>query len=71
MGFNYRFHPISSEELSDLQVVLEDVLWELRLPRESEEAEVVAARLILLYQSGVRDAALLHAALTRPNGPTE
>ncbi|THK37840.1 hypothetical protein EHS39_12385 [Ensifer sp. MPMI2T] len=70
MGAHHRSLPISPEELNDLQAVLEDVLRELKLFRESEEAEAVARRLIQLYESGVRDAASLHTALTTPDGQT-
>ncbi|OAP35147.1 hypothetical protein AU381_25665 [Sinorhizobium glycinis] len=70
MGAHHRCLPISPEELNDLQAVLEDVLQELKLSRESEEAEAVARRLIQLYESGVRDAASLHTVLTTPDGQT-
>ncbi|WP_034885431.1 hypothetical protein [Ensifer aridi] len=70
MGAHHRCLPISPEELNDLQAVLEDVLRELKLSRESDEAEAVAKRLIQLFESGMRDAALLHAALTTPDNQT-
>ncbi|MBP2238810.1 hypothetical protein J2Z31_005351 [Sinorhizobium kostiense] len=70
MGAHQRCLSISPEELNDLQAVLEDVLRELKLSRESDEAESVAKRLIKLFESGVRDAALLHVALTTPDNQT-
>ncbi|WP_324765483.1 hypothetical protein SO078_30700 (plasmid) [Sinorhizobium meliloti] len=58
---NDRSHPISPEELNDLQVLLRRVLNERNLAMESAEAEDIAATLIELYQGGVRDLSALRA----------
>ncbi|PND18098.1 hypothetical protein CN934_29690 [Ensifer sp. MMN_5] len=58
---NDRSHPISPEELNDLQALLRRVLNERNLALESAEAEGIAATLIELYQGGVRDLSSLRA----------
>ena len=54
---------ILPKELDELQAVFDDVLRQRELPQNCDEAELLAARLIELYQGGVRDVASLRAKL--------
>ncbi len=53
--------PILPEELDMLGAVFEQLLGEYQLTVNSDQAEALAARLIELYQSGVRDVTALRA----------
>ncbi|PND17911.1 hypothetical protein CN934_31155 [Ensifer sp. MMN_5] len=46
----------------------DQILDEYQIPREGEEAEELAARLISIYQTGVRDVAMLKHLAIRPQG---
>nr|WP_139812673.1 hypothetical protein [Ensifer aridi] len=54
---------IGPDELDMLDFVFRSELRKRRLSRRSQEAERLAARLISLYQSGLRDAHALSSAV--------
>ncbi|MCM5692994.1 hypothetical protein CN233_09590 [Sinorhizobium meliloti] len=49
------FDPIGPDELETIGKAFLDELQRRALPRKSEEAEALAAKLINAYQSGIRD----------------
>ncbi|MEY9165847.1 hypothetical protein ABIE78_003966 [Sinorhizobium fredii] len=49
------FDPIGPDELAMIGKAFQDELQRRALPRKSEEAEALAAKLINAYQSGIRD----------------
>ncbi|WOS62173.1 hypothetical protein SFGR64A_14720 [Sinorhizobium fredii GR64] len=55
-------HYIPPEALDMLCTVFDELLQECHAARNSQEAENLAARLIAIYQSGVRDLELLKNA---------
>jgi hypothetical protein len=50
---------ISPEDLDMLCMVFNEVVEECHTSRNSDDAEDIAARLIAIYRSGVRDPAML------------
>lgn len=50
---------ILPDEFDKIESVFHELLQELNLSAASEQADTLAARLISLYQSGIRDAAAL------------
>ncbi|WEX73869.1 hypothetical protein PYH37_001218 [Sinorhizobium numidicum] len=67
--------PILPDELAFLRKVFKQMLEESRIPAGSVQAETMAARLIAIYQAGVRNEATLRALAKpfkdRPLPPTE
>lgn len=59
-------HPdaIFPDDISFLDEILTQLLTERRLGRDCEDAELVAARLISLFQSGVHDRDMLRNMAT-------
>ncbi|MDK1388833.1 hypothetical protein ILFOPFJJ_06002 [Ensifer psoraleae] len=57
--------PLGPDELEMIESIFRRELQLRALPLKSEEAEILAARLIGAYQSGTRDAAGLTAAAER------
>ncbi|ABR64437.1 hypothetical protein GOC91_30585 [Sinorhizobium medicae] len=57
--------PLGPDELELIEGIFLNELQLRALPLKSEEAAILAARLIGAYQSGVRDAAGLAAAAER------
>ena len=53
-------------DLEKLQAVFDKLRTEQKLLVDCEDAELLAARLIELYQGGVRDTASLRAMITIP-----
>ncbi|MCA1440014.1 hypothetical protein I6F07_07200 [Ensifer sp. IC4062] len=54
--------PLGPDELEMIESIFRRELKLRALPLQSDEAEILAARLIRAYQSGIRDAAGLTAA---------
>ncbi len=52
---NYRSKSISPEEVEVLSTVFERSLHEYQIPQDGQKAEDLAARLVEIYQSGVRE----------------
>lgn len=60
---------ILPDDLDELQAVFDDVLRQRQLPQNCQDAELLAAQLIRLYQAGVRDVASLRAKLLDRGDP--
>ncbi len=58
---DFTFDPIGPKELELIDKIFQVELQVRRMSRKCDEAEALAARLILAYQSGVRDANALSA----------
>ncbi|MEY9199390.1 hypothetical protein ABIA16_004569 [Sinorhizobium fredii] len=56
---DYRSKSISPEEVEMPSTVFEQLLHEYQIPRDGQEAEDLAARLVGIYQAGVRDVEML------------
>ena len=65
MEYGRRGAPLAPEEVSMIERVFRHELQSRALPRECEAAEVLAARLIGAYQSGMHDLAELAQAAER------
>ncbi|WP_132079175.1 hypothetical protein [Sinorhizobium americanum] len=59
------FDPIGPDELKMIEKIFRSELQFRALPLKSEEAQVLAAKLIEAYQSGIRDTTDLAAAAKR------
>ncbi|AUX77570.1 hypothetical protein [Sinorhizobium fredii] len=57
--------PIGPDELKMIEKIFREELQVRALPLKSEEAHVLAAKLIEAYQSGIRDTTGLAAAAKR------
>ncbi|ANL46305.1 hypothetical protein AMC87_CH01593 [Rhizobium phaseoli] len=55
MSYHRHDQPLTSEDLSKCQVVLEEFCFANNVPSPSDEAERVAAIIIELYQQGVHE----------------
>ncbi|WP_457584624.1 hypothetical protein [Ensifer canadensis] len=53
--FGSRSEIILPDELTKIDSVFHELLEEMNLPPDSEEADTLAAGLISLYQSGIHD----------------
>ncbi|MBP2236604.1 hypothetical protein J2Z31_003118 [Sinorhizobium kostiense] len=56
---DYQSKSISPDEVEMLSNVFEQLLHDYQIPRDGQEAEDLAARLVAAYQSGVRDVEML------------
>ncbi|WP_028002902.1 hypothetical protein [Sinorhizobium arboris] len=56
---DYQSKSISPDEVEMLSNVFEQLLHDYQIPRDGQEAEDLAARLVAVYQSGVRDVEML------------
>ncbi|OAP45740.1 hypothetical protein [Sinorhizobium americanum] len=56
---DYPSKSISPEEVEMLSTIFEQLLHEYQIPREGQKAEDLAARLVGIFQSGVRDVEML------------
>ncbi|MGK9261315.1 hypothetical protein KXS15_10175 [Sinorhizobium meliloti] len=65
---SYESGAISPDDVEMLGSLFDQILDEYQIPREGEEAEELAARLISIYQTGVRDVAMLKHLAIRPQG---
>jgi hypothetical protein len=61
----WSFDPIGPDELKMIERIFRSELQLRALPLKSEEAQVLAAKLIDAYQSGIRDTTGLAAAAKR------
>ncbi|THK33988.1 hypothetical protein EHS39_32955 [Ensifer sp. MPMI2T] len=61
----YTLDPLGPDELDMIESIFRRELQLRALPLKSEKAEILAARLIGAYQSGIRDVAGLTAAAER------
>jgi hypothetical protein len=64
----YESAAISPDDVEMLGNLFEQILNEYQLPREGEKAEELAARLIAIYQTGVRDMEMLKKLTIGPQG---
>ncbi|PDT44721.1 hypothetical protein [Sinorhizobium fredii] len=61
----WRFDPIGPDELKMIERIFRSELQLRALPLKSEQAQVLAAKLIEAYQAGIRDTTGLAAAAKR------
>ncbi|MGK9204250.1 hypothetical protein KXS15_27975 [Sinorhizobium meliloti] len=65
---SYESAAISPDDVEMLGNLFEQIVDEYQIPREGEKAEELAARLIAIYQTGVRDVEVLKKLATGSKG---